>query len=122
MASSQLAEIQKISRDILDELSLIIPSFVRRADPDSKYQIEYLDFINKTKNDLKILSKKHTPESSKDTKPGVFLIDYNKNSIFDVSAALLFEYGQSSLGDLKEYTKNLSQEELTRIFESSTKY
>ncbi len=122
LSTHSLAEMQEISNGIYSELSKVMPSFIKRANQDSKYQISHANFIEQTKKDLQTLSDEHSKFVEEYRKPGIYLINSDPDSVEKVAASLLFEYNQSSLEAFQRYVKNLSNEEILRIFEAATIY
>ena len=59
MNSHNLFELQEIAKLAHGELSSIIPSFVKRSDPLSDYQLQHNEFIRSTKKNIAFLSEKH---------------------------------------------------------------
>lgn len=117
-----LAEMQDIGRKSFQELSKVIPSFIRRGDPAHKYQKSYSQFREQMSNDLKLLSDRHTSSISKMNHAGVRLISYDLESPTKVAAALLFEHSDVGLHELQEYCRALPEEELNRILDSASNF
>lgn len=117
-----LAEMQDIGKKSFQELSKVIPSFIRRGDPAHKYQKSYEQFREQMSNDLKLLSDRHTASISKMQHPGVRLISYDLESPAKVAAALLFEHTDVGLHELQEYCRALPEEELNRILDSASNF
>jgi thymidylate synthase ThyX len=115
-----LAEMQDIGKKSFQELSKVMPSFVRRADPNHKYQRTFAQFREQMSNDLKNLSERHTSSLHKMPSSGIRLINYDPESPYKVAAALLFEYCEAGLLELQECCHNLSEEELSRILDSAS--
>ena len=120
--SHNLAEMQDIGRKSFQELSKVIPSFVRRADPSHKYQRSFSQYAEQMKNDLKMLADRHAPALSKMSGAGVRLIAYDLDSPHKVAASLLFEHSDAGLHELEEYCRNLSEEELNRVLDAGCNY
>lgn len=117
-----LAEMQDVGKKSFQELSKVIPSFIRRGDPVHKYQKAYTQFQEQMSNDLKILSERHGSEIPKMHNPGVRLINYDLESPFKVAAALLFEQSGVGLHELQEYCRTLPEEELSRILDAASNF
>jgi thymidylate synthase ThyX len=117
-----LAEMQDIGGKAFQELSKVIPSFIRRADPAHKYQKAHSQFYEQMNNDLKMLSDRHTSSVARMQNAGVRLISYDMESPSKVAAALLFEHGDAGLHELQEYCRSLSEEELNRILDSAANF
>jgi len=119
LSSNNLTEHQEEAKAIYNELSKVIPSFVKRTEQSNKYQIAYTNFMEQTRANLKILSDEHLKLVEDNRTPRIDLINYDPKSIYTVCASLLFEHGQHSFHSLQEYCKTLADEEIIRIFEGS---
>ncbi len=117
-----LAEMQDIGKKSFQELSKVIPSFIRRGDPSHKYQKNFSQFREKMTSDLQLLSERHTSSIAKMQNAGVRLISYDIDSPSKVAAALLFEHCDAGLHELQEYCKTLSEEELNRILDAASNF
>jgi len=113
-----LAEMQDVGRKSYTELSKVIPSFVRRAEPSHKYQKSFFQFQEQVQSELKQFSSKHCEDLNKMENAGIRLLSYDAESPYKVAAALLFPHSQVGLTELQEYCRDLSQDELGRIFDS----
>lgn len=119
---NNLAEMQDIGKKSFQELSKVIPSFIRRGDPTNKYQKAYTQFREQMCSDLKVLSDRHTSSIAKMQHAGVRLISYDMDSPSKVAAALLFEHCDSGLHELQEYCRTLPEEDLNRILDSASNF
>lgn len=119
LMSNTLVEMEELGKEALGELSKVIPSFVRRTDPSSKYQKAYMQFAEQMRNDLKLITESHVFNVREEREPGVFLVYFDPDAVFKVAGALLFENSHASLLDLQEYCRNLSEEDLARILDSA---
>lgn len=113
-----LAEMQDVGRKSFTELSKVIPSFVRRAEPNHKYQRSFFQFQEQVQSELKQFAEKHCEDLGKMENAGLRLLSYDPESAHRVAAALLFPHSQVGLTELQEYCRELSQDELGRIFDS----
>jgi thymidylate synthase ThyX len=114
-----LSELQEISKESLSELTKVIPSFVKRADPLGKYQQSYLAFSSQMQEDLNLLAKDFEWKKTFRKESGVFLHSYDPDAVVKVAGALLFEHTDASLEDLWKYVRELSEEELLRILDAA---
>lgn len=119
---NNLAEMQDIGKKSFQELSKVIPSFIRRGDPTHKYQKNFTEFREKMNNDLQLLSERHTSSIAKMQNAGVRLINYDTDAPAKIAAALLFEHGDSGLHELQEYCRTLQEEELNRILDAASHF
>jgi thymidylate synthase ThyX len=117
--SSNMAELQELGKDTYAELLKIIPSFVKRTDPSSKYEKAYLQFAEQMHNDLKLLTQSHSAKIKEEKELGVSLISYDPDAVYKIAAALLFENSHCKLKDLLQYCHSLPEEELARILDAA---
>ncbi len=117
LGAHNLAELQELGRKGYQELSKIIPSFVRRAEGSHKYQVAFSRFIEQMEGELKALSG--SIRLDRFNRLGVRLVSYDPHSPFKVASALLFPHGQWGLMELQHHCRNLSEEELSRILEAA---
>ena len=117
--TQNLAELQEIGRRGQEELSKIIPSFVRRADVTHRTHEGYLQFQDAMKTQLRLLADQHNSYQSDETEPGVRLLSHNPDSIYQVAAALLYAHSNKGLLELTNYCRQLPEEELARILDAA---
>lgn len=120
--SHNLVEMQEIGKKGYQELTKVIPSFVRRAESNHKYQIAYTQYVEQLQAELKTLSDESTKNIPAMRSPGVRLITYDPESPIKVGAAMLFGQSQSGLMELQEYCRSLSEEQLGRILEAGSNF
>lgn len=119
-----LAEMQEIGKRSHEELTKIIPSFVRRCALNHHSHISFAEFQEAMQTELQTLANQcsedpHFAASPASTSPGVNLISYSQEAPYKVAAGLLFPFVDRSLEDLQQYCKNLPEEELTRILDGA---
>jgi thymidylate synthase ThyX len=117
-----LTEAQDIGRKSFQELTKVIPSFIRRAEPSHKYQKTFTQFTEAMQSELKMLSSQHSGLLEKMEDPGVKLICYDPDSPYRVAASLLFNYTNVSLLELHEYCRKLPEDEIGRILDAATTF
>ncbi len=115
-----LAELQEIGKRSYEELSKVMPSFVRRAEGNHKYQKTFTEFQEQMLGDLQALGKEQSEESKPMVGPAVRLVDFDPASHQKVAASLLFPHTSVSLNDLFEHVSKLSDEEVGRILDSAS--
>jgi hypothetical protein len=69
-------------------------------------------------SELKLIAEQHLPQCDRSLQPGVRLISYEPEADTHVAAALLFAVGNRSLAELRDYCKNLPEEEISRILDA----
>lgn len=114
-----LSELQEIARKGLEELSKIIPSFVRRAEPSHKHHESYARFYETMQAEIRNIAAHHVIEE-KATHKDVKLIAYDTDAPIKVAAALLYEKGRASLEEIQNYCRTLSLEDMAKIFDAAT--
>src|SRR5579872_1655989 len=115
-----LAELQDVGKKSFQELSKVIPSFVRRGEPSHKHQMAFSQYAEQMQGELKVLAQKlSVAHEKKDDSGSVHLLSYDPESPYKVAAALLFPYCQSHLSELQDHCRALSEEELGRILDAS---
>lgn len=117
-----LAEMQDVGKKSFQELSKVIPSFVRRGELANKYQKTFTQFTEQLQNELKYLSAQHTKKLESMPSAGVRCIQYDSDSPIKVAAALLFSASKAGLLELQEYCRTLSEEELGQILDAASHF
>lgn len=115
---NNLAEIQDIGKRMYEELSKVIPSFVRRSEPGHKTHQNFARFFEAMQTDLQIVSKLYESYPERTTEPGIRLIGYDQDAVVKVAAALLFPHSNKSLTDLWNLCRGLIEEDLMRILDA----
>jgi len=115
-----LAEMQEIGKKSYQELAKVVPSFIRRSDPAHRHYQGYAQFVETVQNDLQQFAETHIKEVAPMAKPGVRLIQYDKEAPVKVGGALLFGCSSAGLHELQEYCRRLPDEELNRLLEISS--
>jgi thymidylate synthase ThyX len=114
-----LVELQDIGKQSFEELSKVIPSFVRRAETHHRHHEAYTQFVESMREQLQNVSA-HTPVPESVSKPGVKLIYFDRDALFKVAGALLYEYSDRSMEDLQNHCRQLPQEEIAKIFDAAS--
>ena len=116
------SELQSIGKMAFEELSKVIPSFIRRADPSHKHFRAQMQFTESTQSELRDFAKRFEPEAlqKSNTHMSVDLVDFDQDAPWKVAAALLFPHSTQSLQELKQSVATLSEEELSRLFDSAS--
>lgn len=114
-----LSELQEIGRTAHQELSKVIPSFVRRADVGHKHQNTYAEFREKMNEELHLLSDQYSSSIEPLSQPMVRLVNYDQESPIKVGAALLFSQSNNGLMELQEMCRKLPKDDLRKLFEAA---
>ena len=115
--SHNLAEMQEIGKKSHQELVKVIPSFIRRSEQSHRHYQSYAQFVETTQNDLNQFAELHMDGIEAMSKPGVRLIDFDKDGPAKVGGSLLFGCTSGGLQGLQECCRNLPEEELNRLLE-----
>lgn len=118
-----LSELQDIAKLSFEELSKVIPSFVRRAASTHKSHENYVQFYDCVQNELQCIVQQFFPSIS-EKKPvsknrEISLISYDPEAVTHVAAALLYPLTNQSLEELRTYCKTLPEEEIARILDAA---
>lgn len=115
-----LAELQDIGKQSYEELSKVIPSFVRRSESHHRHHEAFAQCFESMQEQLKNVASHHHKIPQGESKAGVRLIDYDAEGVHKVAAALLFAHGNNSLEELRNYCRKLSDEEIAKIFDAAS--
>ncbi len=85
-----LAELQEIGKRAYEELSKVIPSFIRRADLSHRSHQSYAQFHDSMQSELKSMAEKHASHCERSLQSGVRLISHDPEAVIKVAAAFLF--------------------------------
>lgn len=116
---SNLVEIQDIGKRMHEELSKVLPSFVRRSNLSHHTHQKFSQFHDAMQSELQAVTDRNTASLPVHGEPGAHLIAYDADAVVKVAAALLFAYGDKSLTDLWTHCKQLPEEELARILDAA---
>ena len=117
--TNNLAELQGVGKRSHEELAKIIPSFIRRSDPSHRTHQSYAQHFEAMETQLKLITEQDTHFDTPPTEPGVRLVDYDKEALTKVAAALLFAHSNKGLPELQEHCRQLSPEDIARIFDAA---
>lgn len=117
---NSLAELQDLGKSSFDELSKVIPSFVRRAEPHHRHHEAFVQFTDSMQEQLKNIASHHTINDNEVQTAGLKLIYSDPDAIYKVAAGLLYAQGNHRLEDLQIYCRSLSNEEIAKIFDAAS--
>lgn len=115
---SNLAEMQDIGKRMHEEISKVMPSFIRRSDPSHHTHQDVSRFFCAMNAELNAVSERNTLRLERSAEPGVKLIASDPEGVLKVAAALLFSHSDKSYVDLYNHCKRLPEEELARILDA----
>lgn len=114
-----LAEMQEIGKKTYQELSKVLPSFVRRAEPSHRHHQAFAQFCETMQSDIRQFAAHHAKEVQAFSQPSIRLVNADPEAVSKVAAALLFAHSQAGLAELQEYCRGLPEEELSRLLETA---
>jgi len=115
---NNLAEAQEIGKRLHEELTKVIPSFIRRSDVAHHTHKGFTEFFETMRSDLRLETQRNLEHVPKSTGEGVRLANSDPEAVTKVAAGLLFQYGDRSLQDLWNYCKTLPEEDIARILDA----
>lgn len=116
---SNLAEQQDLGKRIYEELSKVIPSFVRRGSISHKTHQSYATYTESMNMELAMVAVQNGIFPERTSTEGVHLISYDPDCLIKVASGLLFAKSNKSLSDLRNYCENLPADELARILDAA---
>src|SRR6476620_11355002 len=124
MYSSNLDEVKKLADKLHVELSLVIPSFIRRA--NDKYGKSLQSYLANTRSAISELAQHHIKDIERnENTQSVKLLNFEDNFEAEVKivSAILYEHavGQS-LENIIKYTKSITSEDRHNIIQTYTKF
>jgi thymidylate synthase ThyX len=124
MYSSNLDEVKKLADKLHIELSLVIPSFIRRA--NDKYGKSLQSYLANTRSAISELAQHHIKDIERnENTQSVKLLNFEDNFEAEVKivSAILYEHavGQS-LENIIKYTKSITSEDRHNIIQTYTKF
>lgn len=119
MHCNNLAEMQDIAKKMHEELSKVIPSFIRRSDPHHHTHQGFSQFYEAMQAEIGAVTDENTKFPEQTTEPGVKLLSYDPEAVLKVTSALLFAHSNKSLQDLYAHCKKLPDEDVARILDTA---
>lgn len=113
-----LAETQDIGKRMHEEISKVMPSFIRRSEPSHYTHKAFSEFYETMSAELSAVAERHVIEEGGALGMNVQLIASDPDAVHKVAAALLFSQGKNSLIDLYRHCRRLPDEELARILDA----
>lgn len=114
-----LVEMQETGKLAHQELSKVIPSFIRRADPLHAHHQRYAKFSEAMHGELKQFAKIYREQEERMPRAGVRLVSFDPEGPVKTAAALLFPYGHGGLLELQNFCRSLPEEDLSRILDAA---
>lgn len=116
---NNLAELQEIGKKSYDELSKVIPSFVRRSEITHRHCKSGMAFSESMEEQIRAVTAKQEEFPERSTAPGVRLVSFDPKGITKVAAALLYPFSNQGLPELQQHCSELPEEEIASILDSA---
>lgn len=117
LSVNSLTELSTLSKQSFEELSKVIPSFVRRSEETHHHHIAYQNFMSSMNEDFLDLGSTFASVSENTSEPTVKLIRSTDNAPLHVAAALIFPHCNATLSAIKERLSKSNNEEIGAILE-----
>jgi len=117
LSVNSLTELSTLSKQSFEELSKVIPSFVRRSEETHHHNIAYQNFMSSMNEDFLDLGSTFASVSENTSEPTVKLIRSTDNAPLHVAAALIFPHCNATLSAIKERLSKSNNEEIGAILE-----
>ena len=117
---SNLAELQDIGIKGFKELSKVIPSFVRRAEPNHRHHRAFADYFDASASAIHHVADQNAPKVHAHPERGrsVRLVGWDEEAPTKVAGALMYEATDRSLEELQNYCSGLDEEKLAEILDA----
>ncbi len=123
MHGSKMAEVASISGQMFEELSAVIPSFVRRANDRHGQALQ--DYLANTENEVSKLAKTYLAGLTSSASEPVRLLDFADNFEAEVrvASAILYEHADGMpLESIMRFVKSMASEDRRRIIHAYTQF
>lgn len=117
---STISEMRDIGTRMCEELTKVIPSFVRRSNTEHHTHERFASFFEALKKELGRVADELVMVDVPSDEPSVRLITSDPDAVAKVAAALLFPYKNCSLEELQKKCSTLNDEEIARILDAGS--
>ncbi len=119
MRCNEMSEMQAIAQNIQIEMNKVIPSFVRRAEPNHMFFQPYKEFMVETTKALQQVTKDHTNNVAIGKADEVELVEYDNDGEVKIVASLLYQYAHHPMSQLMKIAKGMTQEQRLAVLKES---
>lgn len=113
MTAHPLKEMPMLALSMHEELSKVIPSFVKRA--TNEYGVETKQYLNETRIGMENIAKEILEKENMQEKPHLDLVKWDSEAEVKVVAAMLFPYSQLPMRNLIKLVKSMDEEKRKKI-------
>ena len=114
-----LEEVVDLAKKINEELRKVIPAFIKRA--SNERGLKYQNYLRKREEKVKKLLEKIISQQTKlsfTKKDSVKIVDYEKNGLEKIVAAIIFEKSNLDYQTIYEKVKKMSRKKKEEIFKA----
>src|SRR5262249_36275527 len=113
-----LVELQDIGKRMHEEISKVLPSFIRRSDIHHHTHQKFAAFYEAMQSEIKAVAEQNSHFMDRNHDAGVRLLDCTADAPCKVAAAMLFAHSNHTLNDLFNVCQRLPDEEIARILDA----
>jgi len=119
LRSEPFGELNQIAQFSYEELSKVIPSFVRRAGEEHRYFQDYRNLAKAQQELLRNFASTHLGELTAESSESVRLIDYDQEAETKLLAALLYTHSGLTLQQIRESVRSMPETAKTRLLKQT---
>ena len=113
MFAHQLKEVRDVAQSMHDELSKVIPSFVKRA--NDRYGMEAQKFLIETREGTKNMTENILNGMKSDSAEPVELVKWDPEAEMKVIAAIMYQHSHLPMKQLLKIAESMDEEEKKKI-------
>ena len=110
-------ELNEIGQLSYEELTKVIPSFVRRADAEHRYFQDFRNFGQAQQKLIRNFAETHLGQLKADTTESVCLIDYDPEAENKLLSALLYSHSGLPLQQIRNSVSTIPEKEKAKLIE-----
>ena len=119
LRSEPFSELNQIAQFTFEELSKVIPSFIRRADAEHRSFQDYRNFNLAQQQLVRNFASAHLGDLTAELAESVCLVDYDREAETKLLAALLYSQSGLTLQQIRGSVRSMPQTEKTRLIKQA---
>ena len=119
LRSEPFSELNQIAQFTFEELSKVIPSFIRRADEEHRSFQDYRNFNMSQQQLVRNFASAHLGDLTAELAESVCLVDYDREAETKLLAALLYSQSGLTLQQIRGSVRSMPQTEKTRLIKQA---
>ncbi len=117
LRTEPIKELNEIGQFSYEELTKVIPSFVRRADAEHRYFQDFRNFGQAQQELVRNFAETHLGQLKADTTVSVCLIDYDPEAENKLLSALLYSHSGLPLQQIRNSVSTMPEKEKAKLIE-----